>query len=194
MAYCKRCQCGHVLIYENMGGAPLRCPKCSRFIAALKEEIYREPDPAEPEVPEISEPEVEIPQPVEQEPQIPEEEQTPEETTPTPSPNTNGFLITLESPDGEVVIPVTEEIDVGRNAAGKEYLGMFADVTRQHFTIAPRSNGITATLTDHGRWGTYVNGIRMLKETSIVVSNYSEIRLASRAVLLVRVREVNTDA
>ena len=88
------------------------------------------------------------------------------------------------------MIPVREKLDVGRNSAGKEYLGQFPDVTRAHFTIAPRANGISATLTDHGRWGTYINGTRMIKESSVVVSNYSEIRLASRAILLVRVKEV----
>ena len=79
------------------------------------------------------------------------------------------------------------------NAAGKEYLGRFPDVTREHLTITPRANGITATLTDNGRWGTHVNGTRMVKGSSIVVSNYSEIRLASKAILLVRVKEVEVN-
>lgn len=167
MAFCKRCQCSHVLIYEERGGAPLRCPKCSRFLAFINEEVYKEPEP----IPE------------------PGPEPTPEPES-VPEPVKKSFLITLESPDGELVIPVREKMDVGRNSAGKEYLGQFPDVTRAHFTIAPRANGISATLTDHGRWGTYINGTRMIKESSVVVSNYSEIRLASRAILLVRVKEV----
>jgi hypothetical protein len=175
MAYCKHCQCGHTLVYENMGGSPLRCPKCNRFIAALKEEIYQE-------------------QSEEQAAETPQEEQPPETPASAPAAPASRFLITLESPDGELVIPVTQEITVGRNATGKEFLGQFGDVTREHFSIAPRSNGITATLTDHSRWGTYINGVRMIKESSVVVSNYSEIRLASRAVLLVRVKEVNANA
>ena len=170
MAYCKHCQCGHTLVYETMGGSPLRCPKCNRFIAALKEEIYQE------------------------QPETPREEQPPEKPESAPAAPASRFLITLESPDGELVIPVTQEITVGRNATGKEFLGQFGDVTREHFSIAPRSNGISATLTDHSRWGTYINGVRMIKESSVVVSNYSEIRLASRAVLLVRVNEVNANA
>lgn len=176
MAYCKHCQCGHTLVYENMGGSPLRCPKCNRFIAALKEEIYQEQEPEEKAE------------------EIPQGEQPPEKPEFTPPAPASRFLITLESPDGELVIPVTQEIKVGRNAAGKEFLGQFGDVTREHFSIAPRSNGITATLTDHSRWGTYINGVRMIKESSVVVSNYSEIRLASRAILLVRVKEVNANA
>lgn len=176
MAYCKHCPCGHTLIYENMGGSPLRCPKCTRFIAALTEEIYQEQAPEEETV------------------EAPLDEQPPEKPETTTFVPARRFLITLESLDGELVIPVTQEITVGRNAAGKEFLGQYGDVTREHFSIAPRDNGITATLTDHSRWGTYINGVRMIKESSVVVSNFSEIRLASRAVLLVCVKEVNANA
>lgn len=167
MAYCKLCQCGHLMVYENMGGAPLRCPKCGRFIASVDEEVYKEADDSATE-------------PASSSTELVEAEE----------PRKKTFLITLESKDGELVLPIREKLDVGRNAAGKEYLGRFPDVTRAHITIAPRANGITATLTDHGRWGTYINGIRMVKESSAVVSNYSEIRLASSAILLVRVKEV----
>lgn len=180
MAYCKRCQCGHVLIYDHMGGAPLLCPKCTRFIAAIAEEVYQEPEHIEQEAKNP-------------EPECPTSSIDPAEL-PLPIAAEKNFRITLESPDGELILPVTEQMDVGRNAAGKEYLGNFIDVTREHFTIAPRANGITATLTDHSTFGTYINGVRMIKESSVVVSNFSEIRLASKAVLLVCVREVNKDA
>ena len=181
MAYCKHCNCGHTIIFEEMGGAPLLCPQCKRKTMFLKEELYVEPAP-EPEV--VPEP---VAEPVAEEPTS---EPIPE-PTPDPAPVVKkSFLITLESPDGELVLPIREKLVVGRNAAGKEYLGRFPDVTREHLTIAPRSNGITATLTDNGRWGTHVNGTRMVKGSSVVVSNYSEIRLASKAILLVRVKEV----
>jgi len=179
MAYCKRCSCGHVMIYEEFGGAPLRCPTCSRFIAFLKEEVYTQPEN------------------MEETGQTGQQEIAPQEETghePAPGAEKKRFVITLEAPDGELILPVEQEMLVGRNAAGKEYLGQFPDVTRQHLTIAPRANGITATLTDHSRYGTFVNGKRMIKESSVVVSNYSEIRLASKAILLVRVKEEAQDA
>lgn len=184
MARCKRCDCGHVMIFEEVGGAPLRCPKCTRRTMLFNEEDYVEPS-AEPEVevkPEIV-PEV-TPEPTPDPVPVPEPE-------PEPAPPVKKhFLITLESPDGELVLPIREHTVVGREAAGQQYLSQFLDVTRQHLTITPRANGITATLTDNGRFGTWVNGTPMIKGSSIVVSNYSEIRLASRAILLVRVKEV----
>ena len=192
MAFCKHCNCGHTIIFEQMGGAPLLCPNCKRRTMFLKEELYVEPAP-EPEPLPVPEPAPEpIPEPVPEPTPEPIPEPIPEPTPePEPAPVVRKeFLITLESPDGELVLPVREKLVVGRNAAGKEYLGRFPDVTREHLTITPRANGITATLTDNGRWGTHVNGTRMVKGSSIVVSNYSEIRLASKAILLVRVKEV----
>lgn len=200
MAYCKRCPCGHVNLYEKMGGAPLRCSKCSRFIAAVTEEIYVEaeetvqvetPQPETPEAPKPEETEQE------QEQQSQEPERTDEEEPSAQKIEEVGakrFRITLESPDGSFVLPVTTQMTVGRNAAGMEYLGAYGDVSRDHFTIAPRANGISATLTDVSSWGTYVNGVRLIKGSSVAVSNYTEIRLASRAFLLVRVKEVSADA
>ena len=190
MAYCKRCQCGYVIVYEKMGGAPLQCPECTRFTGFFKEEEYHEPE--EKQMP--------VEAPVEPPAETPAEEQTVEQTveqtgeTPVEETPRKKFVITLETPGGELSIPITEETVVGRNAAGKTYLGNFPDVTREHIIITPRANGITATLTDQGRLGTYVNGVRMIKGSSVVVSNYSEIRLASRAILLVRVKEVEENA
>lgn len=196
MTYCKRCVCGNVIKYEKKGGAPLRCTKCSRFIAAVTEEVYMEPDEI-PQTPAVSVPVSEsageIATPASNTAPIPD---PPTEPHPEPggSPASGGFAISLETPDGYFSIPVTEPIVVGRNAAGLEYLGAFGDVSREHFRIAPRSNGISATLTDISSWGTYVNGVRMVKHSSIAVSNSTEIRLASRAILILRVKEVNGDA
>lgn len=196
MAWCKRCQCGFLMIFDKIGGAPLRCPKCNRLTLFMNETEYVEP---------AQEPEEEKPQeetPVREPVETPEPEPTPEPTPepepipepePTPEPEPlvrKSFEISLESPDGEVQIPIWGKTTVGRNAAGKEFLGRFPDVSREHFQITPRANGITATLTDVGRLGTYVNGTRMVKGSSVVVSNYSEIRLATKAILLVRVKEV----
>lgn len=184
MAWCKRCQCGFLMIFDKIGGAPLRCPKCNRLTLFMNETEYVEP---------AQEPEEEKPQeetPVREPVETPEPEPTPE-PTPEPEPLVRkSFEISLESPDGEVQIPIWGKTTVGRNAAGKEFLGRFPDVSREHFQITPRANGITATLTDVGRLGTYVNGTRMVKGSSVVVSNYSEIRLATKAILLVRVKEV----
>lgn len=183
MAYCKRCQCGHVMVFEDMGGAPLRCPKCHRFTAFLKEEKYQDVKPEEEKT--SGEP------PKSEEKSVAEQAENPK---PQPEKIPQRFLITLETPDGEFVIPINEKVTIGRNSVGKEYLGRFPDVTREHITLTPRTNGITATLTDHGRWGTFVNGTRMVKESSVVVSNYSEIRLASKAIFVVRVKEVDQNA
>lgn len=201
MAWCKRCQCGFLMIFDKIGGAPLRCPKCNRLTLFMNETEYVEPA----QEPEEEKPQEETPQeetPVREPAKTPEPEPTPEPTPepepipepePTPEPEPlvrKSFEISLESPDGEVQIPIWGKTTVGRNAAGKEFLGRFPDVSREHFQITPRANGITATLTDVGRLGTYVNGTRMVKGSSVVVSNYSEIRLATKAILLVRVKEV----
>ena len=220
MAWCKRCQCGLLMIFDKIGGAPLRCPKCNRLTLFMNETEYVEPaqepeeekpqeetpvrEPAETPEPEPTpeptpEPEpIPEPEPTPEPEPISEPEPTPEpepisEPEPTPEPEPlvrKSFEISLESPDGEVQIPIWGKTTVGRNAAGKEFLGRFPDVSREHFQITPRANGITATLTDVGRLGTYVNGTRMVKGSSVVVSNYSEIRLATKAILLVRVKEV----
>lgn len=169
MAYCKRCVCGHVNLYEQKGRAPLRCTKCSRFIAAVVEELYEEPVQQEPKTDRPSEPR-----------EVPEAPK--------------GFVITLESPDGSFVLPVTEQITVGRNAAGMDYLVRYADVSRTHFTIEPRFNGISATLTDISSKGTFVNGVRMVKGSSVAVSNSTVLRLANHAILIVRVKEAGKNA
>lgn len=192
MAYCKRCACGHINKYERMGGAPLRCTKCSRFIAAVTEEIYREQEetPVREEKTSVRE-EEQVREDSRPEEKGGKDEFTGEQPPVVPA---KGFAITLESPDGSFVLPVNGPITVGRNAKGMEYLGVYGDVSREHFTIAPRANGISATLTDISSMGTYVNGVRMMKGTSVAVSNYTELRLASRAFLLVRVKEVNGNA
>lgn len=172
MAYCKRCVCGHLNIYEHLGGAPLRCTQCSRFIAAVTEEVYDSSIRQEPES------------------VAPQEKFN---RIDPPKPHSTGFAITLESPEGDLVLPVTEPLTVGRNAAGKDYLVSYADVSREHFVIEPRSNGISATLTDISRHGTFVNGVRMVKGTSIAVSNSALIRLGVNACLVVRVKEVIRD-
>ena len=169
MAYCKRCVCGHVTIYEKKGQAPLRCTKCSRFIAAVTETVYVEPK----EEPKI----------VEEKPKAP----------PQP-PKPKVFAITLESPDGDYVLPVTGPMTVGRNSEGRAYLEQYADVSRNHFTIEPRSNGISATLTDLSSLGTYVNGVRMVKGSSVAVSNSTMLRLGGSAVLVVRMKEADDNA
>lgn len=178
MAYCKRCVCGHVNIYEQMGRSPLRCTKCRRFIAAVTEEVYEE-QPQQEETAEEKTPEI-------TETPVPGEGGQPEQP--------RGFAITLESPEGDFVLPVTELITVGRNASGMKYLEHYADVSREHFTIEPRFNGISATLTDMSTFGTCVNGVRMVKGTSVAVSNSTVLRLGNHAIMIVRVREVGSDA
>lgn len=42
MAYCKRCLCGHLNIYEKPGTAAPFCEKCSRQILHIPEEKYNE--------------------------------------------------------------------------------------------------------------------------------------------------------
>lgn len=42
MAYCKRCLCGHLNIYEKPGMASPFCEKCSRQILHIPEEKYSE--------------------------------------------------------------------------------------------------------------------------------------------------------
>lgn len=185
MAYCKRCACGHVNVYEQMGGAPLRCTKCSRFIAAITEEVYVEQTQEQQNQEQSQDQTQEQTRETEQR----QEPQTGETTQ--PQTGSQGFVITLESPEGDFVLPVTENITVGRNAAGMRYLEHYPDVSRQHFTIEPRLNGISATLTDISSWGTYVNGVRMMKGSSVAVSNSAELRLATKAILIVRVKEVN---
>lgn len=175
MAYCKRCVCGHVNIYEKKGHAPLRCTKCNRFIAAVTETIYCE-----------SKEEAQIPREEPKAPALPE--------TKPEAPKPKVFAITLESPEGDFVLPVTAPITVGRNAEGMTYLENYADVSRNHFTIEPRSNGISATLTDISSLGTYVNGVRMVKGSSVAVSNSTVLRLGGSALLVVRVKEVGSDA
>lgn len=177
MAYCKRCVCGHVNMYEQQGRAPLRCSACSRFIAAVVEELYEEP--VQQETPKTE-------QEPRKDPDVPEVPEVPEQP--------KRFVITLESPDGAFSLPVTEEITVGRNAAGMDYLVRFADVSRTHFTIAPRFNGISATLTDISSQGTYVNGVRLVKGTPVAVSNSTVLRLANHAILILRVKEAGNHA
>lgn len=176
MAYCKRCVCGHVTVYPQAGQAPLRCSKCSRFIAAVTETVYVEAEE------ELKTPEEE-PKTVEEQPEAP------------PPPSTRkGFAMTLESPDGDYVLQVAGPMTVGRNAEGRAYLEEYPDVSRNHFTIEPRPNGITATLTDLSSMGTYVNGVRMVKGSSVAISNSTVLRLGNSAFLVVRMKEVDSDA
>lgn len=174
MTYYKTCDVGHKNIYEDGAGAPLRCAQCGRNIVRAPEKIYV-PEAEEPQEPEKAKEADEAPQ-TEQTEAAPEEVVT--------------FRMLLQSTDGTCIIPVKEEIIVGRNSAGSSYLENFCDVSKEHFKIIPRASGIAATIKDISRFGTYINGTRMAAGSSSILTSGATIGLASEAVMKFTVEEV----
>ncbi len=182
MKYCKKCVCGHVNVYE--GASPFKCGSCGRNLMRVRQEEYVPEEEQKEEKPPVpAEHTAEKDTPVSAVPENDEPDKKEEKKTAV-------FVQKLESPDGTCVIPVDGTMIIGRNSEGKEYLKWHEDVSREHFVITPRPNGIAATVKDISSFGTYINGKRMQKESSAFITDGATIRLASDAVLKFTVKEV----
>lgn len=78
------------------------------------------------------------------------------------------------------IIPITEELIVGRNCYGKEFLKNYPTVSREQFAIKPRSSGIAAIITDKSSYSTtYLNGEKIGNGNSRIVTNGGIITLSN---------------
>lgn len=174
MAYCKRCVCGNIEHYSLSDNCPEKCSRCGRWLYSALEEKYT--------LTVVSE----------QPPVKTDQEIIPDAST--LSVVKSRSVMYLESPNSHFSFPVSREITVGRNSIGQELLEKHLDISREHFTIAPRCSGVGATITDLSSFGTYLNGHRLPKNVPHFVLPGTTIRLASEVELRLIIKEESENA
>ena len=214
MAYCKRCACGYLNVYEHAGGGPMRCQKDGRPLRNVTEAVFT----GQPEFidPHASAPESEPAQAEEATVSVPEDEnktapapaaangETPvsagpdsaavsgEENAPAPPPAAAGTHIlrhVLVAANGQRFAIEGGEVTVGRAGLAAEYLLRFPDVSREHCVIKPSRSGVFAVLEDKSKFGTWVNGVQMPSHSRLPISDGAELRFAKRAVFIYKIEE-----
>ncbi len=194
MAYCKRCVCGYLNVYEKAGGSPLYCQRDGRPLFGRSEEPYEgQPEFIDPNAkvhPQDPQPEA-VAQPVE-EPPMEEAENTADSLLDDMQAQ-RVLRYYLTTPAGHKY-QITGEAIVGRLGLAKDYLISFRDVGREHCVITPSASGVFAILEDRSRFGTYLNEVRVQKETPVPLTSGSVLRLASQAKLKFVIEEGTADA
>lgn len=171
MAFCKVCSCGEKLVYERQSSFPDYCPSCGRRLVDLI--AYNEDDPR-----------------IEQLMHRGSQENDRKEAEPSSllekCIQSKGYYLKLSN-GKEIPIPDGGGI-IGRTALGAEVLAEYASVSRQHMRVTIRRN-IGVWVEDISRYGTLVDGQRILKNELVRVADGSKITLCNVETILA-VREV----
>lgn len=155
MAFYKLCDCGNKTFFEHRGQAPRRCGNCGRSLLEFSVK-----DEAEDESPEAD--------------VLDEVEEKPSEER-----RADGFYYSLDTMDGgqSIIIPSTGGI-VGRAALGADILEDNHAVSREHIRVR-YSGRIGVLVEDKSKYGTFVNGERLIKGTPKFVRDGDIVRLYS---------------
>ena len=171
MAFCKVCACGNKIVFERRLSFPDNCPSCGRRLVDFL--TYNEDDPrVEEELKRKSTSHDEV------------VEETQKENS---GKVLKKYVIKLNN-GKEIEIPEQGCI-VGRTEVGAEELAEFPSVSRQHIRIVPRRN-IGVLIEDISRYGTFVDGHKIVKNTPVRVAEGSKIQLCDlETVLIVKEEE-----
>lgn len=171
MAFCKVCACGNKIVFERILSFPDSCPSCGRRLVDFL--TYNEDDPqVEEKLKRKSTSDGEVV----------------EETQKENSGKVFKKYVIKLSNGKEIEIPEQGCI-VGRTEVGAEELAEFPSVSRQHIRIVPRRN-IGVLIEDISSYGTFVDGLKIVKNTPVRVAEGSMIQLCDlETVLIVKEEE-----
>lgn len=166
MAFCKVCACGEKVVFERRLGFPDTCPMCGRKMVDFL--TYNEDDPQVNELVKKNE-------------SVDDIESSNEPLTDENVICENKYVLRLEN-GNEIDIP-NEGCIVGRAEVGAEVLADCLSVSRQHIRIMPRKN-VGIIVEDLSRFGTIIDGHRLVKNTPIRVICGAKIVLCNVAMEL----------
>lgn len=169
MAFCKVCACGERIVFERRLSFPDNCPSCGRKLVDFL--TYDEDDPRVEELMrgnsssnDSTESVIDL-QPANEKP-------------------FKGYYLKLSN-GNEINIP-NEGGVIGRTELGAEELAEYPSVSRQHIRVTIRRN-IGVLIEDISRYGTLVEGQRIVKNEPVRVVDGSKITLCNvETELLVR--------
>ena len=173
MAFCKVCACGEKIVFERRLGFPDNCPSCQRELVDFL--TYNEDDPRVAEL--LKEHEKSNNSVVNNDNEIPLVNES--------NANPQRYIFRLEN-GNEIDIP-EEGCIIGRTEVGAEMLAEYGAVSRQHLRVTPRRN-IGVIVEDISKYGTLVDGQRIIKNSPVRVANGTRITLCNVEMVLIQKR------
>lgn len=171
MAFCKVCACGEKIVFERRLGFPDNCPSCQRKLVDFL--TYNEDDPRVAEL--LKEHEKSNNSVENNDNEIP----LVNESNVAPK----RYVLRLEN-GNEIDIP-EEGCIIGRTEVGAEMLSEYGSVSRQHLRVTPRRN-IGVIVEDISKYGTLVDGQRIIKNSPVRVANGTKITLCNVEMVLIQ--------
>ena len=169
MAFCKVCACGEKIVFERRLGFPDNCPSCQRKLVDFL--TYNEDDPRVAEL--LKE--------YEKNNGSDESEDTEVLLVNKSNLESKSYALRL---DNGVEIDIPEEgCIIGRTEVGAEALAEYGSVSRQHLRVTPRRN-IGVIVEDISKYGTLVDGQRIIKNSPVRVANGTRITLCNVEMVL----------
>lgn len=166
MAFCKVCICGKKTVFERILSFPDNCPSCGRRLVDFM--TYNENDPR---VEELVSSRADV--------EAVEKEEKP--VSVRAEVRKRKYVLKLSN-GKEIAIP-EEGCVIGRTEVGAEELAEFPSVSRQHLRVTPRRN-IGVLIEDISRYGTLVDGQRIVKNSPVRVADGSKLTLCDVEMVL----------
>lgn len=160
MAFCKVCSnCRRKIVFERRLSFPDNCPSCGLKLVYFQ--TYNEDDPRVEEL-------------IRGSAGSDDSNDTPSDSSPDSRKASKRYYLKLSN-GKEIPIPDEGGI-VGRTELGAEELAAFLSVSRQHIRVTVRRN-IGVLIEDISKYGTLVDGQRIVKNEPVRVANGSKITL-----------------
>ncbi len=169
MAFCKVCACGEKIVFERRLGFPDNCHSCQRKLVDFL--TYNEDDPRVAELLK------------EHEKSNGSDETNDNEVSLVSESNSDAKRYTLRLDNGDEIIIPEEGCIIGRTEVGAEILAEYGSVSRQHLRVTPRRN-IGVIVEDISKYGTLVDGQRIIKNSPVRVANGTKITLCNVEMVL----------
>lgn len=173
MTFCKVCACGEKIVFERRLGFPDYCPSCGRKLVDFL--TYNEDDPRVEELLRGNN-------------DLNSHNESITDSSVDNEIVSNGFYLKLSN-GMEIPIP-NEGCIIGRTELGAEELAEYPSVSRQHIRVIVRRN-IGVLIEDISKYGTLVDGQRIVKNEPVRVAVGSTITLCNVDTELVLKEAVN---
>lgn len=166
MAFCKVCACGEKIVFERRLGFPDNCPSCGRKLVDFL--TYSADDPRVEELMKGN---------------VDSENLEKEEKSISAETETHRRKYVLKLSNGKEIEIPEEGCIIGRAEVGAEELADYPSVSRQHLRVTPRRN-IGVLVEDISRYGTLVDGQRIVKNSPVRVADGSKVMLCDLETVL----------